>query len=253
MKKPVIGILGNTFMTQPGRFSSAERTYINSDYAEAVLRNGGIPVAIPTGSMTEDPETVLSFLDGLLIPGGEDLNPWYFGEEPIPGIGTTRPEIDEAWFTLTRVALEQKMPMFGICKGIQFLNVLMGGTLYQDVYAQRENSIQHLQFKERQYLFHHVEVKENTRLAKILGAGTHGVNSMHHQAVKKVGNGLKISAVAPDGTIEAIESPDGQLVAVQWHPEGLIDSAPEMNQLFADLAERSRVYREKKWKTKESK
>ena len=114
--------------------------------------------------------------------------------------------------------------MLGICKGIQFLNVLCGGDLYQDIYTQKETTILHLQSLERSYLHHHVEIKEGTHLAEI----------------------IVDSATAPDGTIEAIESRNGQIVAVQWHPEGLIHSAPEMNRLFADLVERSSRYREKR-------
>lgn len=243
MSKPIIGILGNTYMTQPERFSSIERVYINSDYAKGVLNNGGIPIAIPAVSMIADPEAALSFCDGILFPGGEDMNPWYYHEEPIPQIETTRPEIDEAWFVAGHYALDKKIPMFGICKGIQIINVLCGGTLYQDIYSQRENSIMHTQFMQRHYLFHHVDIQENTYLAKILGAGEHPVNSMHHQAIKRVGDNLTVSAVAPDGTIEGIESQDGQIVAVQWHPEGLLDSAPEMNKLFADFVERSNMFK----------
>ena len=224
MEKPIIGILGNTYKTQPGLFSSAERMYVNSDYIESVLNNGGIPMAIPAVA----------------------INPWYYGEEPKPQIQTIRPEIDEAWFALGRAAKEMGMPMLGICKGIQFLNVLCGGDLYQDIYTQKETTILHLQSLERSYLHHHVEIKEGTHLAEILGAGTHAVNSMHHQAVRTPGEDIVVSATAPDGTIEAIESRNGQIVAVQWHPEGLIHSAPEMNRLFADLVERSSRYREKK-------
>lgn len=117
MKKPIIGILGNTYKTQPGLFSSAERMYVNSDYIEAVLDNGGIPMAIPAVAMKANPEDVLAVCDGILVPGGEDLNPWYYGEEPKPQIQTIRPEIDEAWFALGRAAKEMGMPMLGIRKG----------------------------------------------------------------------------------------------------------------------------------------
>ena len=211
MRKPIIGILGNTYKTQPGLFSSAERMYVNSDYIESVLNNGGIPMAIPAVAMKADPEGILAVCDGILVPGGEDLNPWYYGEEPKPQIQTIR-----------------------------------GGDLYQDIYTQKETTILHLQSLERSYLHHHVEIKEGTHLAEILGAGTHAVNSMHHQAVRTPGEDIVVSATAPDGTIEAIESRNGQIVAVQWHPEGLIHSAPEMNRLFADLVERSSRYREKR-------
>lgn len=131
MRKPIIGILGNTYKTQPGLFSSAERMYVNSDYIESVLNNGGIPMAIPAVAMKADPEGILAVCDGILVPGGEDLNPWYYGEEPKPQIQTIRPEIDAAWFALGRAAKEMGMPMLGICKGIQFLNVLCGGDLYR--------------------------------------------------------------------------------------------------------------------------
>ena len=152
MRKPIIGILGNTYKTQPGLFSSAERMYVNSDYIEAVLNNGGIPMAIPAVAMKANSEDVLAVCDGILVPGGEDLNPWYYGEEPKPQIQTIRPEIDEAWFALGRAAKEMGMPMLGICKGIQFLNVLCGGDLYQDIYTQKETTILHLQSLERSYL-----------------------------------------------------------------------------------------------------
>ena len=115
MEKPIIGILGNTYKTQPGLFSSAERMYVNSDYIEGVLNNGGIPMAIPAVAMKADPEGILAVCDGILVPGGEDLNPWYYGEEPKPQIQTIRPEIDEAWFALGRAAKEMGMPMLGIC------------------------------------------------------------------------------------------------------------------------------------------
>ena len=203
-------------------------------------------MAIPAVAMKADPEGILAVCDGILVPGGEDLNPWYYGEEPKPQIQTIRPEIDEAWFALGRAAKEMGMPMLGICKGIQFLNVLCGGDLYQDIYTQKETTILHLQSLERSYLHHHVEIKEGTHLAEILGAGTHAVNSMHHQAVCTPGEDILVSATAPDGTIEAIESSNGQIVGVQWHPEGLIHTAPEMNRLFADLVERSCRYREKR-------
>ena len=220
MEKPIIGILGNTYKTQPGLFSNAERMYVNSDYIEGVLNNGGIPRAIPAVAMKADPEGILAVCDGILVPGGEDLNPWYYGEEPKPQIQTIRPEIDEAWFALGRAAKEMGMPMLGICKGIQFLNVLCGGDLYQDIYTQKETTILHLQSLARSYL--------------------------HHQAVRTPGEDILVSATAPDGTIEAIESSNGQIVGVQWHPEGLIHTAPEMNRLFADLVERSCRYREKR-------
>lgn len=167
------------------------------------------------------------------------MTPWYYDEEPLPVIGAFRPEIDDAWLKAGRYALEHKIPMLGICKGHQTLNVLMGGSLYQDLSLQEGERIQHLQKYNRSYLTHHVEVEEGTRLAGIFGAGKLKTNSMHHQAVKKPGKGLRISARACDGTIEGLEDEEGLIMGVQWHPEDLVDSAPVMNRLFADLVERA--------------
>lgn len=238
MKKPIIGILGLTRSTEPSHFVSGERMFTGSTNVRAILKNGGIPVVIPPAAITEDAEAALSCCDGLLIPGGEDLTPWYYDEEPLSVIGIFRPEIDAAWLRAGRYALEHKLPMLGICKGHQTLNVLMGGSLYQDLSLKEGETIQHMQRYNRTYLTHHVEVAEGTRLASIVGAGTVATNSMHHQAVKRLGEGLKISARACDGTVEGIEDEEGLIVGVQWHPEDLVDSAPIMNRIFADLVER---------------
>jgi putative glutamine amidotransferase len=245
MSKPVIGIIGNTFMTEKGMFNSMERAFVNSDYINAVLRNGGAPVVIPASSVMEDVEESMTFCDGILFPGGEDIQPWYYGEEPLAVIGELRPEIDGAYLKAGQYALSHKIPMLGICKGHQFLNILMGGSLYQDISLREKDSIQHLQKRDRSYLTHHVEVLEGTRLSSILGTGICETNSMHHQAVKELGKGLKASAYAPDGLIEALEDEEGLILGIQWHPENLIDSAPVMYKLFAEFADRCIRMKEK--------
>lgn len=238
MKKPIIGILGNTFYTDPGVFVSGERVYTGSPSVHAVLKNGGIPTVIPAAAVEADPEGALHFCDGLLFPGGEDMTPWHYGEEPLPVIGVFRPEIDSAWLKAGAYALEAGKPMMGICKGHQTLNVLMGGSLYQDLSLQEDKTIQHFQKYRRSYLSHHVTVQEGSRLASILGAGQLEVNSMHHQSVKALGKGLTAAAYAPDGTVEALEDEEGLILGIQWHPEDLVDSVPLMNRLFTDLVER---------------
>lgn len=238
-KKPVIGILGLTRRTDPGLYVSGEHVFTGSANVQAILRNGGVPVVVPAAAAAEDVEAAISFCDGLLFPGGEDMTPWYYDEEPLPVIGAFRPEIDDAWLKAGQYALEHKIPMLGICKGHQTLNVLMGGSLYQDLSLQEGERIQHLQKYNRAYLTHHVEVEEGTQLAGIFGAGKLKTNSMHHQAVKRLGKGLRISARACDGTVEGLEDEEGLIMGVQWHPEDLVDSAPVMNRLFADLVERA--------------
>ena len=210
MRKPIIGILGNTYKTQPGLFSSAERMYVNSDYIESVLNNGGIPMAIPAVAMKADPEGILAVCDGILVPGGEDLNPWYYGEEPKPQIQTIRPEIDEAWFALGRAAKEMGMPMLGICKGIQFLNVLCGGDLYQDIYTQKETTILHLQSLERSYLHHHVEIKEGTIWQK--SSGREPCGKLHASSGSAyAGRGHRGFSNGAGWNHRAIESRNGRL------------------------------------------
>lgn len=239
MDKPVIGIMGNTYMTQTGMFDSMERAYQNSYYVDAVLRNGGVPVILPASAVLQDTESVMGICDGFLFPGGEDMTPSYYGEEPLPVIQVFRPEIDEALLKAGEYALEKRKPMLGICKGHQFLNVLMGGTLYQDLSLMGTDCIQHLQNWRRDYLTHQVQVEAGTRLAALLGAGSTMTNSMHHQAVKELGRGLRVSARANDGVVEAIEDEEGLILGVQWHPESLLDAAPAMNGLFSDLCARA--------------
>jgi putative glutamine amidotransferase len=241
-KKPVIGILGNTYMTEPGLFKSMERAYANSAYVDSILRNGGIPVMIPAASVAEDAEAALHMCSGILFPGGEDVTPRYYGEEPLPVMGIFKPGLDESWMKAGHYALEFQKPMLGICRGIQVLNVLLGGSLYQDISQKEGEHIQHMQKYDRTYVTHSIDVQPGTKLASLLGAGQCMINSMYHQAVKKLGNGLKVSALAFDGTIEAVEDENELIMAVQWHPENLIDTVPSMNRIFSDLSMRCIKY-----------
>ena len=162
-RKPIIGILGLTRKTEPGLYISNEYAFTSSANIQAIQRNGGVPVVIPAAMAAEDAEAALACCDGLLLPGGDDMTPWYYGEEPLPVIGVFRPEIDDAWLKAGRYALEHELPMLGICKGHQTLNVLMGGSLYQDISLQEGASLQHLQKYDRSYLTHYVEIVQGTR------------------------------------------------------------------------------------------
>lgn len=238
-KKPVIGMVGLTRWTDNGTWKSYEHAFTSIACINSVFRNGGIPVIIPANVIADDVENAMSMCDGVYFPGGPDVNPWLYGEEPHQMIAQYRPEIDDASLKAADYALHHKLPMLGICRGVQILNVFMGGSLWQDVTLQEGQIMKHLQVFDREYVTHKVTVQEDTRLAEILGAGEHKVNSLHHQAVKAVGRGLKVNAIASDGTIEGVEDEDGLILGVQWHPENLLDSAPEMNKLFQDLVRRS--------------
>lgn len=186
-RKPVIGIISGTLAAPSGPFREMERTYVNTTYVNAVLRSGGRPILIPTTTLLDDGPDVLSVCDGLLFPGGEDADPALYGEEPLPVMGAFRRDQDDASLAAGAWALANAVPMLGICKGIQILNILKGGSLYQDVSLHEGSHIQHLQKYSRSLLSHTVQIKEGTRLAAILGAGAHRTNSMHHQSVKKLG------------------------------------------------------------------
>lgn len=238
-RKPVIGIAGLACQMSGGPFLAPDRVFTGSTNVNAILRNGGIPLLLPAASLATDADAVMACCDGLLIPGGDDMTPFYYDEEPLPCIGAFRPEIDEAWIAAVKAAAAQHKPVLGICKGHQTINVAFGGSLYQDLSLQVQALgtpvIQHFQKYDRSYLTHRVEVDEGTYLAGVLGAGKLLTNSMHHQSVKRVAEGFRVVAHASDGTVEAIENADGSIIGVQWHPEDLIDSAPLMNKLFLDL------------------
>lgn len=241
--QPVIGIAGLTLQSSGGPFLAAERVFTGSTNVRAILENGGLPLLLPAAALAQDAQALLSVCDGLLIPGGEDMTPWYYGEEPLPVIGAFRPEIDEAWLAAVKAAAEQHKPILGICKGHQTINVAFGGSLYQDLSLQEKALgrpvIQHFQHYSRSYLTHHVQVEADSHLSKVVGAGRIKTNSMHHQSVKQVAEGFRAVSFADDGTVEAIENADGSIVGVQWHPEDLTQSAPVMNRLFVDLIEKA--------------
>lgn len=170
-------------------------------------------------------------LDGLLLTGGTDVSPAKYGEAPVPECQEPDLERDELEINLVKKALEKDLPVFGICRGIQLLNVALGGTLIQHLdTSERHKS----QAPDKAFVIHEVTVEEGTKLSKIVGAGKIGVNSRHHQAVKKVGKGLVISARSTeDDVIEAVEMPGKKfVVAVQWHPEDQVNNSDSARKLF---------------------
>ena len=228
---PIIGILGNNAILPQ---QTIERYSIPTSYIEAVSHNGGIPMPIPCINCSRQLQVFISICDALLLPGGVDIDPVFYGEDPHPKLGTVQADMDEVAFKLLSLAFGCKMPVLGICRGQQVINVAKGGTLYQDIAATYEKeSIMHQQTAERSRHAHSVTVKEGTLLHEILGSTEVRVNTFHHQSVKAVGHGMIVSAYAPDGIIEAIESTDGTVLGVQWHPENLIYKQAEMNRLFA--------------------
>ncbi len=207
------------------------------DYVEGVAEAGGVPVVLPPVAGARAAEALLGGMDGLLLSGGSDLHPGYYGEEPLPELGVTVPERDAFEMALLEHALRRQIPILGICRGMQVLNVALGGTLYQDLPSQMDHMVLlgHRQETPKWQPTHEVEVDGGSKVAKILGTDELKVNSYHHQAIKELASGLVTVAYASDGVIEAVESSDLSkrwLIGVQWHAEAMRDAGPEHRNLF---------------------
>jgi putative glutamine amidotransferase len=204
-------------------------------YPDAIRRAGAIPVVIPPLDAAAI-EPLLDGLWGLCLSGGPDLQPTCYGAEPHPALGPTEPHLDTFEITLLRAAEARGMPVLAICRGLQVLNVSRGGTLIQDLPSQWPSDIEHRQALSGATPTHDVTL-EDSLTADCLGLRELRVNSFHHQAVDRLGAGLRAVGWAPDGVIEAIEATDRSFtVAVQWHAESMIRS-PEQDRLLAAFAE----------------
>ena len=231
--KPIIGILGSNMYFPAPSFAPVEKFYVNTSYINAVQLNGGIPLAIPVCENEEDLAELLKMCNGVIVPGGEDVDPKYFNESPHPTIGVIRPDMDKFIFQALDICFKHNIPLFGICRGLQIINIALGGSLYQDMSLYEKDTILHRQTYDRSYTVHKADIKSGSLLHSIFGKEEIMVNTMHHQAIKDLGQGLCATALAPDDIIEAIESDDRPILAVQWHPEELIRSTPDMNKLFS--------------------
>ena len=240
-RRPLIGITTQSLHSIDGIPADLPTSWMmNQRYLHAVVAHGGLPVMIPL--LARDEPTLRALfdrLDGVLIPGGVDLDPASFGESRHPLCGRVDQDRDEVELALTRWAIAERKPLFGLCRGLQVINVALGGTLYQDISAQRPDSLKHDYFPNagyaRDYLAHDVELAPGSRLRDLLGAASQPVNSMHHQAIRDVAPGLVVSATAPDGVVEAVELDRGDqfLLGVQWHPESIEFVDPACRHLFA--------------------
>lgn len=242
-RRPLIGIPTQTLHSIDGIPAALPESWVmNQRYSRAVAAAGGLPVMIPLLDEEDILRAIYDRLDGLLLPGGVDLDPATYGEAPLPTCGRLDPDRDRVELSLARWSREDGKPLFGLCRGLQIVNVALGGTLYQDIAAQRSDAIKHDFFPtagySRDHLAHPVTVTAGTRLDAFVGSAPLRVNSMHHQAVKALAPELVSTAVAPDGLVEAVESPDSHfLLGVQWHPEALSDRDHRMHRLLAGFVE----------------
>lgn len=237
--KPVIGISGSILINKGNAFSGYRRSYVNQDYVEAVLRAGAIPFIIPFNEDLEATREMVEKVDGIILSGGHDVNPYYYGEDPMLKIGELFPERDIFDMELYKTAIELKKPIFGICRGYQIINVINGGTLYQDLSYADFVKIKHDQVDNPTQATHFVELEEGTFLKNILGE-KYKVNSFHHQILKDVAPGFKVVAKSSDGVIESIEkiTEDSFVIGVQWHPEMLSASNEKSQEIFNEFVKK---------------
>ena len=215
--KPIIGITAVASFDE--KMHSQRVTY-----AQAVWGVGGEAILLPCNSDKSNCGQIVNMLDGLLVPGGYDIDPELYGENIDEGCGLFNRSEDEYDMELIRQAVAQKKPVFAICRGMQIVNVLYGGTLYQDIPTQYAEKIVHTKIVPEEENFHTVNIEKDSYLAKVLGKTEEvKVNTSHHQAVKVVAKGFKVTAKASDGIIEAMENEDATILCVQWHPERLQD------------------------------
>lgn len=240
-RRPLVGVTTQSLQAVEGIPPTMPPSWImNRMYLDALVRAGAAPVLLPL--LADQPAVMRELyerLDGLLLPGGVDIEPSTFGEARHTLLRHTDPPRDVVELQLARWALEDGMPVLGLCRGLQILNIAAGGTLFQDVAAQRYGSQKH-DFEPpehtRDFLAHEVELVPGSRLHALVGASSAPVNSMHHQGIQRLGAGLSATAHAPDGLIEAIEgSGDGFALGVQWHPESLEPNDDTSRALFREF------------------
>ena len=234
-QKPVIGVIPlidyvkSSYWMLPG-------------YMNGIAEAGGIPVMFPLTSDAEDIEELLNNVQGVLFTGGHDVNPAIYNETPINGTVSFLKERDDMESEVLKQVLEKDIPLLGICRGIQFINAYLGGSLYQDIPTQFKTMLNHHQTPPYNKPVHKVNIKEDSPLYTLLNKKSLEVNSYHHQAVKDLAERLNVMALAEDGLVEAIEIKDKKFAwAFQWHPEFSYMNDEDSLKIFKEFVEHCRV------------
>lgn len=240
MSKNPLPLIGCTtyHKTIPQNGSSLDIIGLMPSYIKAVVAAGGVPVLIPLGLNDEQLLAIFSRIDGLLLPGGGDVDPAEYEGHPHETMFGIDRDRDRTELLMARTAVAQQKPLLAICRGIQVLNVALGGSLYEDIRTHYPNALTHDNFNNHpaSHISHEVAIQTGTKLAQQLGQTQTHVNSLHHQGINRLADGLIASATAPDGIIEAVELPSHPYaIGVQWHPEHLVQNDPAMLSLFKGL------------------
>lgn len=229
--KPIIGIVTNQINEELEVLLNTKIAYTPIDTINGIKNAGGLPLLLPITSI-DLAKQYASTIDGLVLSGGQDVSPLFYGEEPLPELKKTLPTRDEFEIALIKEVLRQQKPIFAICRGLQILNVALGGSLYQDI-----NILDNLQETHPKYTSHSIKTEKDSIIQHILGESC-TVNTLHHQAIKVLGKNLRATAFSSDNFIETVESTikEQYILAVQWHPEILLqDNNKDAQKLFNDF------------------
>ena len=227
--------------TSDDTLGGAHRVRLNSAYIRALESAGLVPLIVPPLSDEGAVREILARVDGVVLTGGEDVEPSLYGQDRVEQCGASNPGRDATEIALVRAARDLKRPVLAICRGPQLLNVALGGTLFQDIPSQVEGALEHNARDERASRIHPVAVEPGSRIAHAVQATALSVNSLHHQSVRGIAPALRVTAVAPDGVVEGIESVDDDwwVIGVQWHPEEMTDSPEQWDRgIFRAFADR---------------
>jgi putative glutamine amidotransferase len=239
MSKPLIGVTPNYFDgDRPGAPNPEGSYYLNEPYVQAVSLAGGIPLSLPYLEPGKDVDALLDRLDGLVLTGGFDLDMRLFGQELHPSVRRVHPRRLAFELDLCHKVVERDLPLLAICLGLQTLNLAFEGSISQQLSEHYGESVLHKQAEsERHTSAHKVLLEEGSLIHRIVGTRELAVNSLHHQAVREPGEGIEITGRAPDGVPEVIERPESRFcLGVQWHPEDLLDEAPQAELFRAFVA-----------------
>lgn len=233
--KPIIGITASDTIKEG-------HEGLKRSYMEAVALAGGLAIIIPTTG--DDYEAYVELVDGIIFSGGVDISPLFYDREPIQDLNYTSIRRDKSELGLFKEAYSRSLPILGICRGLQLMNVALGGSLYQDLRSEYPDSLGHSPRQGSDNIHHSIEIEEESILGQALGSSRAYINSFHHQAIDRLGENLRVTSRARDGIIESVEGMDDRfLLGLQFHPENLVKDYPEFLNIFRRLVEASKEAR----------